>query len=127
MKTINGRFLAVSSLLVSAALLTQSARAQMSTPPATPAELEATYTAAIEGRAGDILNTLALTNSASSNKVHDLIIAQYRVMRSRDDLINAKLEAAGKEINYSNRMSLLEDESKPLHDHYFAELGKLLT
>jgi len=99
----------------------------MTTPSATPGELDATYTAAIEGRAGDILNTLALTNSASSNKVHDLIIAQYRVMRSRDDLINAKLEAAGKEINYSNRMSLLEDESKPLHDHYFAELGKLLT
>ena len=99
----------------------------MSTPPATPAELEATYTAAIEGRADDILKTLALTNSASSNKVHDLIIAQYRVMRSRDDLINAKLEATGKEINYSNRAGSLEDESKPLHDHFFAELGKVLS
>ncbi len=127
MKTINGRFLAVSSLLASAALLAQSALAQMSTPPATPAELEATYTAAIEGRADDILKVLALTNSATSSKVHDLIIAQYRVMRSRDDLINAKLEAVGKEINYSNRASELESESKPLHDHFFAELGKLLT
>jgi len=127
MKTINRRFLAVSSLLVSAALLTQSALAQMSTPPATPAELEATYTAAIEGRADDILNTLALTNSASSNKVHDLIIAQYRVMRSRDDLINAKLAAAGKDTTYANRASELEEESKPLHDHFFAELGKVLT
>jgi Spy/CpxP family protein refolding chaperone len=127
MKTIKGRFLAVSSLLASAALLTQSALAQMSTPPATPAELEATYTAAIEGRVDDILKTLSLTNSAAASKVHDLVIAQYRVMRSRDDLINAKLEAAGKEVNYSNRESELEDESKPLHDHFFAELGKVLT
>jgi hypothetical protein len=124
---MNGRFLAVSSLLASAALLTQSAQAQMSTPPATPAELEATYTAAIEGRADDILKMLTLTNSTVASKVHDLIIAQYRVMRSRDDLIDAKLEAAGKEINYSNRASDLEDESKPLHDHFFSALGKLLT
>jgi hypothetical protein len=127
MKTMKGRFLAVSSLLASAVLLSQSALAQMSTPPATPAELEATYTAAIEGRADDILKALTLTNSTVASKVHDLIIAQYRVMRSRDDLINAKLQAAGKEINYSNRASELEEESKPLHDHFFTELGKLLT
>jgi len=124
---MKGRFLAVSSLLASAVLLSQSALAQMSTPPATPAELEATYTAAIEGRADDILKALTLTNSTVASKVHDLIIAQYRVMRSRDDLINAKLQAAGKEINYSNRASELEEESKPLHDHFFTELGKLLT
>ena len=124
---MNGRFLAVSSLLASATLLTQSAVAQLSTPPASPAEMEATYTAAIEGRTDDILKALTLTNSTVASKVHDLIIAQYRVMRSRDDLINAKLQAAGKEINYSNRASELEEESKPLHDHFFTELGKLLT
>ena len=127
MKTLNARFLAVSSLLASATILTQSALAQLSTPPASPAEMEATYTAAIEGRTDDILKELTLTNSATANAVHDLIIAQYRVMRSRDDLINAKLTAAGKEINFTNRTGPLEEESKPLHDHFFAELGKLLT
>jgi len=127
MKTLNARFLAVSSLLASATILTQSALAQLSTPPASPAEMEATYTAAIEGRTDDILKALTLTNSATANAVHDLIIAQYRVMRSRDDLINAKLTAAGKEINFTNRTGPLEEESKPLHDHFFAELGKLLT
>jgi len=127
MKTINGRFLAVSTLLISATLLSQSALAQLSTPPASPAELEATYTAAIEGRADDILKALTLTNSATANAVHDLIITQYRVMRSRDDLINAKLVAEGKQVDYTNRASQLESESKPLHDHFFAELGKLLT
>ena len=124
---MNGRFLVVFSLLASATLLTQSALAQLSTPPATPAELEATYTAAIEGRVDDILKTLTLTNSATANTVHDLIITQYRVMRSRDDLINAKLVAMGKQVNYTNRAGELESESKPLHDHFFAELGKLLT
>jgi hypothetical protein len=127
MKTMNARFLAVSSLIVGATLLSQSAPAQLSTPPASPAEMEATYTAAIEGRTDDILKALTLTNSATANAVHDLIIAQYRVMRSRDDLINAKLTAAGKEINFTNRTGPLEEESKPLHDHFFAELGKLLT
>ena len=124
---MNGRFLAVSSLLASATLLTQSAVAQLSTPPASPAEMEATYTAAIEGRTDDILKALTLTNSTTANAVHDLIIAQYRVMRSRDDLINAKLVATGKEVNYANRVSELESESKPLHDHFFAQLSKLLT
>jgi hypothetical protein len=127
MKTMKRRFLAVSSLTASAILLTQSALAQLSTPPASPAEMEATYTAAIEGRTDDILKPLALTNSVASNAVHDLIIAQYRVMRSRDDLINAKLVATGKQVNYANRAGELESESKPLHDHFLAELGKVLT
>ena len=65
--------------------------------------MEAIYTASIESRTDEILKGLSLTNSAASNTVHDLIIAQYRVMRSRDDLINAKLEAIGKDINYANR------------------------
>jgi len=127
MKTINGRFLAVSSLIVGATLLSQSAPAQLSTPPASPAEMEATYTTAIEGRTDDILKALTLTNSATANAVHDLIIMQYRVMRSRDDLINAKLAAMGKQVDYATRAGELESESKPLHDHFFAELGKLLT
>ncbi len=118
------QFLAVSSLLAGATLFTQSASAQMSTPPASPAEMEALYTSSIEGRTADILKPLALTNSVASNAVHDLIIAQYRVMRARDELINAKLEAMGKEINYTNRASELEAESQLLHQHFIAELAK---
>lgn len=121
------RFLAISSLLAGATLITQYSLAQMSTPPASPAEMEAAYTASIEGRTEDILKGLSLTNSAASNTVHDLIIAQYRVMRSRDDLINAKLEALGKDIDYANRESDLEGESKLLHEHFLAQLAKVLT
>jgi hypothetical protein len=127
MNTTRNRFLAVSCLLLGATLVTQFANAQMSTPPATPAEMEALYTASIEGRTDDILKALALTNSATASRVHDLIIAQYRVMRSRDDLINAQLEATGKDIDYENRASELEKQSKPLHEHFVSQLAKLLT
>jgi hypothetical protein len=108
-------------------MFAQNASAQMSTPPATSAEKEALYASSIESRTADILKLVTLTNAATSNTVHDLIIAQYRVMRARDELINAKLEAMGKEISYANRAPELEAESKLLHTHFFAELGKLLT
>jgi hypothetical protein len=124
---MRSRFLAVSTLLIGVTFVAQCANAQMSTPPATAAEVEALYTTSIESRTEDILKALALTNSATAGRVHDLIIAQYRVMRSRDDLINAQLEAADKDINYENRASELEKQSKPLHEHFFAQLAKLLT
>jgi hypothetical protein len=127
MTTIKRKLLAVSSILAGATLLTQSASAQMSTPPASSAEKEALYTTSIEGRTADILKPMGLTNAATSNTLHDLIIAQYRVMRSRDELINAKLEAMGKEICYTNRAADLEAESKLLHEHFFVQLGKYLT
>jgi hypothetical protein len=127
MKTMRRQFLAVSSLLAGAALFTQTASAQMSTPPASPAEMEALYTSSIESRTADILKSLALTNSVASNAVHDLIIAQYRVMRSRDELINAKLDAMGKDITYANRAGELEAESQLLHQHFLAELAKLVS
>ncbi len=127
MKTTNLRFLAVFSLLAIATLLTQHASAQMSTPPASPAEMETLYTASIESRTGDILKALTFTNSVGSNTVHDLIIAQYRVMRARDELINARLEAMDKEITYANRASEIEAETKLLHAHFLAELAKVLS
>lgn len=127
MKTMKKRSIAVSSLLASAALFNQSVSAQLSTPPATPAEMEAIYTASIESRTEEILKPLALTDATKSNRVHDIIIAQYRVMRSRDEVINAKLEAEGKDINYANRAGQLESESKTLHDYFLAQLAKLLS
>jgi hypothetical protein len=127
MKTIKVRLLAISSLAAGITLFTLQASAQLSTPPATPAEMEALYTTSIENRTGDILSLLALTNSVASNTVHDVIIAQYRVMRSRDDLINARLNAVGKEINYQNRTGELQAESKVLHEHFLKELAKVLS
>ena len=104
-----------------------SAQSQMSTPPATEAEKEATYTAAIEYRAEDIIKSLKLTNAAAADKVHDILIAQYRVMRARDAVIDARLAGDGKEINYANRADELEAESKVLHAQFLAKLSAVLT
>ena len=127
MKTTKNQILALSIFLASAALFSQPALAQMSTPAVSPAELEALYTTSIESRTQDILKALALTDAAKSNLVHDILISQYRVMRARDELIDSQLEAAGKEINYANRAAQLEAESKLLHDYFIARLSKVLT
>lgn len=103
-----------------------SASAQ-STPAATEAEKEALYTSTIENRATDIVDALKLDSATKAEAVHDLIVAQYRVMRARDALIDAQLKALGKEIDYANRAEKLKAESKPLHDSFFAKLGALLT
>jgi hypothetical protein len=127
MKTLKKRSRAVFSLFAGAALFNQSVLAEVITPPASPAEMEALYTHLIGTRTEDILKPLALTDAAKSNSLHDILISYYRVMRARDEVINAKLDAADKEINYANRADQLEAETKPLHDHFIAQLSKQLT
>jgi len=113
--------------LLTATLFSQESFAQLSTPPASPAELEATYNTSIANRATDILKSLNLSDSAKSNELHDIIVAQYRALKTRDEAIDAKLQAAGKEINYANRAEELAVESKPLHDQFLAKLNQDLT
>jgi hypothetical protein len=107
-------------------LNSQFALAQASTQPFA-VEQEALYTASIEHRTADIMSALNVTDTAQSNAVHNLIIAQYRLMKARDAYFDAKLEAQGKEDNYANRASLLENDFKPLHDTFVAKLSKILT
>ena len=49
----------------------------------TPPDVEAKYTAAIEGRTADILKILALSDTNKTVKVHDLLIAQYRALKRK--------------------------------------------
>lgn len=100
---------------------------QLSTPAATLADLEAVYTQAIESRTDDILKALNLTDSAKSNQVHDIIIEQYRILRARDVVIDARLVAEGKDKSYANRASQIQAETKVLHDYFLARLAALLT
>lgn len=118
--------LTLTVILAAATMLTQAASAQ-SVPPATKADLEAVYATAIENRTADILKLLNLTDAAKSNEVHDLIIAQYRALRARDEGIDAKLKAEGKEANYANRADQLATLSKPLHEQFLTKLAGLLT
>src|SRR5215471_21474961 len=123
MKPPKAKLSGILGLVAGLAMLNHPAAAQTTTPPANPADLEAMYAKSLENRTEDILKMLALGDAAKSNTVHNIIISQYRVMRDRDALINAQLEAAGKEINYSNRAPQLEAESKLLHDYFFARLA----
>lgn len=119
--------LIICSVLTATVFFSVSASAQMSTPPATEADKEALYTAAIEYRTADIIKALNLTDADKSNAVHDTIIAQYRVMRARDALIDAQLKAEGKAVNYATRAGRLQDESRLLHQYFLAKLAELLT
>jgi hypothetical protein len=128
MKAMKKQLLFASVLLVSSALFAPRAFAQQTvTPAATPADMEAYYTSLIEKRTGEILAPLAINDSAKSNRVFEIITRQYRIMRARDVLIDARLEAEGKDDTYANRAAILEAESKPLHEYFFAQLSKLLT
>ncbi len=119
-----------SALLAGTIFFIQSAAAEtpeLSTPPSTEAEKEASYSTSINNRTTDILKVVAVADPAKSNTVHDVIVAQYRALRARDAVIDAKLKADGKELTYANRASQLAAESKPLHDQFLAKLAETLT
>lgn len=118
--------LLLAATLAATSMFIQTAAAQ-SLPAATKADMEGIYTTAIENRTTDIIKLLNLTDAAKSNEVHDLIIAQYRALRARDEVIDAKLKADGKEINYTNRAEQLLALSKPLHEQFLAKLAGMLT
>ena len=122
--------LPLTAILAVTAMFIQTASAQSSLPSlpaATKADMEEVYTTAIENRTADILKLLNVTDPAKSNVVHDIIIAQYRTLRVRDEAIDAKLKADGKEVNYTNRADQLLVQSKPLHEQFLAKLAVILT
>lgn len=119
--------LGLTALLIQTAPAQSSSSSTLTTPPASKADLEAIYTTGIENRTADIIKPLNLSDPAVSSQVHDIIIAQYRALRSRDEVIDAKLKADGKAINYANRADDLVAASKPLHDQFLAKLGAVLA
>jgi len=90
----------------------------------TSEQAEAKYTAAIESRTTDILKILALTDADKLLKVHDAIIAQYRVLKAWHDDNDAKLKAAKADTNATAQ---IHASLKAVHENFLAELGKHLT
>src|SRR5580692_5599426 len=109
---MKARILPLLSVLLGVALLSSSALAQWSTPPATTVETEKLYTDAIEKRAADILKALAISDAAKCTQIHDIIITQYRAMRARDDAVDSLLRIVGKDVNYPNRAVFLLGECR---------------
>jgi hypothetical protein len=102
-------------------------RAQYSLPPGTREDLEATYNIAIENRTTSIVTLLKLSDTNQSARVHDIIIAQYRTLKARDEAIDSLLKLQGKPANFSNRARLRQSESQSLHDQFLAKLAAELT
>jgi hypothetical protein len=121
------RFLVFSAILAFAAFFAGPALAQMSTPPATDAEIEAAYATAIQIRTADIIKDLNLADAAKSNAVRDAIVEQYHALRVRDAAIDTRLKVDGKRVNYENRAPQLAQQSQPLHDQFLVKLAKNLT
>jgi hypothetical protein len=115
--------------LAATILFAQSLRAQESTPPFSASEREAVYTASIEKRAGDILQSLALTDTAKSNHVRTAVIAQYRALRARDAAMDAMFAELGKDAPgiQTNRAAVLPILSRQLHQQFLARLAAHLT
>ena len=91
---------------------------------ATPEQIEAKYTAAIEGRTADILRELTLTDTERANKVHDAIIAQYRALKAWHDENDPKLKAAKAD---TNAVTQIRASLKTLHNDFLAKLAENLS
>ncbi len=106
-----------------------SVSAQEKSPPISAADREAAYVEAIEKRTADILTALKIEDAAKAKKVTDIILAQYRVLRTRDDSIETMIklmeveEAAGEHL----RAGFVQALTPAVHANFLARLGKELS
>ena len=80
-------------LTLAAAVVCGDFAAAQSTAPFTPDELDAVYTEAITKRSAAIVGLLELNDAAKSNKLHGIIMAQYRALRARDEALEQMFKA----------------------------------
>jgi hypothetical protein len=99
------------------------------TPPFTPEEREAAYTATIDKRTRAITELLSLSDAAKSNAVHVTIMAQYRALRARDaamDELFHSLERTQPGVE-SNRTAVVQLLTRQLHADFLAKLANDLS
>jgi len=87
-------------------------------------EAEAKYTADIEKRVTGILDALNLDDVAKKEKVHDILIAQYRALRDWQTQHESELKKKG--ITAEQKAEIIATR-KPLHDSFLAKLSEQLT
>jgi len=93
--------------------------------PATPKsaeDAEAAYTRVINERVAKILAPLQLEDPAKSNRVHSLLVAQYRALRDWHEANDAaRKQATGDEL------AKISASLTALHDQFLARLAAELT
>ena len=103
--------------------------AAQSTDPFTAEEREAVYTEAIARRSAAVVGLLELNDATKSNKLHGVIVAQYRALRARDEAMDQMFKALDKDAPdaATNRAAILPIVSRTLHDQFLARLSAELT
>lgn len=111
------------------ALCVSTAAAQEASPPISLADREAAYVDAINKRTADIVIELKLSDSAKSNKVTDVILTQYRLLRNRDDAIDNTIKLMGADEATAAKIhaDYYEAMTPPLHANFLTKLSKELT
>lgn len=89
-----------------------------------PGETLTYYSKTIELRTGDILKLLPLTDPAKKERVHDIIVDQYRSLKTWHAANDPQIKAAGKD---TNAVAQIRASLKVIHDQYLARLAAELT
>lgn len=103
--------------------------AQESTPPFSAEEREQVYATTIAKRATAALELLAIADAAKSNRLHEIIVSQYRALRARDEAIDSMLKSLSKNAPgvETNRAAILAVLSHQLHSQFVEKLSKELS
>ena len=121
--------LTLAAILSVTVFLDTSTSAQEATPPLTAADREAFYKDLLEKRVAAIVNELALTNSASSAQVHDLLTNYYRGLKARDERLAAAHQSVAKEPVATDKDSAVRarNQTGMTHDQFITGLSTELT
>jgi len=84
----------------------------------------AKYSAVIDQRANKIVQSLALSDTNTAAKVHDIIMGQYRALNDWHNSNDSKIKAAKHD---PAALAGIRSSLKTLHDDYLASLAQYLT
>jgi seryl-tRNA(Sec) selenium transferase len=95
----------------------------------TPEQSEADYSRAIEQRTADIMAVLKVDDSGKSNRVHDVIIAQYRALRLWHDSNDSRLKTLSKQEPPASKkdQEQIQASLKAQHTNFIGSLSRELS
>lgn len=88
------------------------------------AQAEAKYTQVIEGRTDDILKVLALSDTNKAASAHDIIMTQYRALKSWHAANDENLESNRSDASV---VAQIRASLKALHDDFLSRLATNLS
>ena len=97
---------------------------------------EAAYTRTITKRSADIAAALAVTDAARSNRVQEVLIAQYRTINAWHEKHDVEIKALNKSTADADqeaaakakvKIAELQATLKPIHDSFLTKLGAELS